>query len=116
MTAQERLLIEKHLATLIVKEARAHGWTVSVHDGEEYTLEKADDEESILDEMFSTDEDALHFFDPTRRNRSMGWIQLIYGNEGHDVVHDYSGNLDAFMKPIEAEANRIEREGLVPTR
>ncbi len=37
-----------------------------------------------------------------------GWILLVFGNDGWDLVSDYTCSLDDFLAPINALANQLE--------
>ena len=87
---------EKRIIRRIVRDALAKGWTVSVNDGEEWTLKESSDEKVILGAMQTTDEDQLML---RENGEKRGWIRLIYGN-GEDVICDYSTALDEFVAPI----------------
>jgi hypothetical protein len=49
--------------------------------------------------LMSTDEDYLMVYEPGKKER-LGWIHLVYGNDGYDVVSDYTTNLEALVDPI----------------
>ena len=38
----------------------------------------------------------------------LGWVWLVYGNSGWDVVCDYTTSLDALMQPVLDYANTLE--------
>lgn len=92
MTNEERIKIEKQIATKIVDDALSRGLYISVNNGgEENEICLASDKEAILDNMFATDEDRLLFYikreGDVRMFRKIGWVHLIYGN-GYDVISD----------------------------
>jgi hypothetical protein len=93
---------EKANVRRVIRAALANGWTVSVNDGEEWTVKKSRDSKEIFAALFTTDKDIVRFRDS--EGKSIGTIYCIYGNEPESVVSDYgSTNLDAFdafMKPI----------------
>lgn len=72
----------------LVGEALKRNFTVSVFDSEEWTVKKSSDKAEIMDAIFTTDMDtlALHRADGTR----VGNVLLVYGNDGPDVVSDYT--------------------------
>lgn len=74
-------------ATRLVDAALASGYTVSVNDGEEWTVKKSTDRKVILDAMGTTGEDRLMV-----RNAAgdkIACYYLIYQN-GSDVLSDWS--------------------------
>lgn len=91
---------EKANVRRLIRAALANGWTVSVNDGEEWTIRKSRDSKEIFAALFTTDSDIVRFRDS--EGKSIGTIYCIYGNEPESVVSDYSSpNLDAFGAFIE---------------
>ena len=78
---------EARIARKIVKDALANGWTVSVNDGEEWTVKNSTDSRTILDAMCSTDSDVLRLRDAA--GEAIGNIWLVWGND-EDVISDHS--------------------------
>lgn len=50
---------------------------------------------SILAEMFLTDQE--HLYIGGQGNRPEGWVFSVYGNDGYDVISDYTVNLEYLM-------------------
>lgn len=42
--------------------------------------------------MFSTDEEFLYAYDSDGKH--VGWVHLVYGNSGWDVISDNTNNLE----------------------
>jgi hypothetical protein len=93
--------VERKIAKALVVDALKTGFVVSVDNGEEESA-KFDDVKSILNAMFLTDEERLYMWNPTN-GKMIGWVYLVYGNSGWDVISDYTVNLE----PIMAGANKI---------
>ena len=87
---------EARIARKIVKDALANGWTVSVNDGEEWTVKRSADSRAILAALCSTDSDILRLRDEA--GDRVGDIMLIWGND-EDLISDHSDNdaMTAFM-------------------
>ena len=84
---------------------------MSVNDGEDTTVHCSRDRDEIIAALFSTDEDYLYIHRPGGVYvPHIGWIRLIYGNNGWDVVSDYTVDLDDWLAPITALAERLETE------
>lgn len=91
MPVKLRQRIERNISSRLIRDAIAAGYTVGVDNGEE-TYEPSKHRKGILDLMFQTDEETLTLHKDGKR---VGWVALIYGNgAGHDVIHDYSTNLN----------------------
>jgi hypothetical protein len=100
-----RQQVERRIIRQIVKDAIAAGYSVSVFDGEETTVRQSRTVSKIMAAVLTTDEDHLFIHQPGEARR-WGWVRLVYGNDGWDVVNDYSTNLEALM----GNANRLAEE------
>lgn len=91
----------------IVFTALFEGWTVSVNDGEEWTLKRSSDYEAITAALMSTDSDYLVLRDVD--GTKVGGIVTIYGNNG-ECIHDYSeSDNDKFHTIMDVVEMRIDR-------
>jgi hypothetical protein len=106
MKLETRQDIERKIYSRIVKDALAGGYEISVFDGEEYPLKRSTSYKKIMDAGFSTDQDALVFFKDGNR---LGWVSLIYGNSGWDVISDYVANdeIEALLTGANALADKL---------
>jgi hypothetical protein len=90
---------ERGLAIELLTAALAAGLLVSVSDGDEWTLKRSGDLETIKGELATTDHNVLRFWhaDGTRE----GIAVLIWGN-GCDLVSDWSDTelLGEIITPI----------------
>jgi hypothetical protein len=108
MGFRTRRRMEKAIARRIIKDALAEGWSVRIDNGAEEELPPAStDLRTIMAGLFLTDEDVLYFFKDGVRQ---GWVCLIYGNDGWDVVNDYTANLEAFMEGASSVADELEEQ------
>lgn len=78
-----RIMRERKMIGTLIDTVLEMGHKISINDGEEWVLKASTDKADILASMFSTDEDIL-------RIDSHGWFQLIYGNDGWDVISDFA--------------------------
>lgn len=85
-----RIKAEKRMSVALVTACLARGFAVSVSDGEDWPVKRSTNKTEILEALFSTDEDVIVI--RTKNGEKAGWFQLIYGNDGYDVVSDYSAN------------------------
>lgn len=104
-----RIEIEKRIAKRVITDALAAGYSLSVNDGEDTTLHSSRDMDAILAAMRSTDEDRLLFhIDHREHAPAIGWVRFIYGNDGPDVINDYTTNLEAVLAGANALADRLD--------
>ena len=102
MSVKMRTEVEQKIARALVVEALKAGYVITIDNGEDDETRKFDGVKSVLDAMFLTDQEHLHMWNPTNGKR-VGWVFFVYGNDGWDVISDYSVNLE----PIMTEANKI---------
>lgn len=113
LSARQR--VERQIIRQIVKDGLARGYAISVFDGEEKTVIRTRSLKAVMDAIMTTDEDYLTFHRPSDDEgsrggyeiRQIGWVRLIYGNDGWDVVNDYSTNLEPMMANANALADRL---------
>ena len=60
---QTRIAVEHKIVRRVVKDAIKAGYTVSVFDGEEWTVKRSTEFKTINDALFSTDEDTIRIRD-----------------------------------------------------
>jgi len=109
-----RIETEGRICSRLVKQAHAAGYTVSVHDGEEWAVICSTKYTEIMDELFTTDTNTIRIRD--KDNNKIGDVFLVYGNDGYDVMGDWSApdadKLEAFsawLKPVTDYADTFDR-------
>jgi hypothetical protein len=102
---ERRLAIEDLIRRKLVQSMLAQGFLITVNDGEEDVVMECGDFETIVVAMDSTDEDQLYFW---RNGLNAGFVRLIYGNDGWDVINDHSTRLDAELKETNDYAASFE--------
>lgn len=85
-----RIKAEKRMCVALVTACLKRGFAISVSDGEDWPVKRSTNKAEVLAVLFSTDEDVIVI--RTKDGEKAGWFQLIYGNDGYDVVSDYSAN------------------------
>jgi len=101
--------IETQIIKATINTLLSAGFEVSVFDGEEIVVERLVAPDMIFEAMKTTDEDYLRVY--MRGDRSAvvwGWVRFIYGNDGTDVINDYSTNLESIMGRIFAMIDEYE--------
>ena len=105
MTVAMRQRVERRIARRVVKDALAAGFSLNVNNGgdtNELSLPSVKSKE-ILGAMFATDEEHLIFY---KEGKGVGWVWFVYGNDGWDVVCDYTTNLESVMKGADELAEK----------
>lgn len=107
----QRMIVERTIATALVKAILDRGYLVSIHDGEAWSVRRSTDLAAILPELAATDMDMIRASNAD--NVGCAAFTLIYGNTGYDVVSDYSDNdlgNEIWARVIEPLANQAELE------
>lgn len=94
-----RQAVEWFIVRRVVTVLIDAGYLLTVHDGEEATLKYNKDVNQIVGALMTTDEDRLYVFQKVR-GTCIGWVQFVYGNDGWDVVSDYTTNLEDVLRPV----------------
>jgi hypothetical protein len=81
---------EAHVARRIVRECLKTGYSLSVYDGEEWTVKRSTSFKTVCDALATTGEDYLRIF--RQDGKRIGTLILVYGNapDGCELVSDYS--------------------------
>lgn len=98
-----RALIELQVVDALLKAARDAGYTFEIEDADEDDGDMSDAAQ-LKAALFNRDAAALLVFNGNRP-QAFGWIRLVFGNDGWDLVSDYSTNLEEFLGPVNAVAD-----------
>lgn len=105
----QRIEVELDIVTRVVDALLAAGYFLQtdLQDDPRPAI-PTKDREAILSEMMQVDDEFLGVFqnrdDPRGR---YGWIRFVYGNDGWDVVADYTTNLEGVLAPINEYADSL---------
>ncbi len=103
MSIKMRQEVEKKIASALIEDGLKAGYLIGVDNGgDEMELKPCNDKETILKAMFLTDEEHLIF---DKDGKQTGWVFFVYGNDGWDVISDYSVNLEHVM----TGANKVSK-------
>lgn len=103
-----RALVERRIVRSLVDEILGHGLLISVDDGEEeHPL--TNDREAILDALIEVDEDRVNVYyqENDLEPSYQGQVFLVYGNDGWDVICDYSISVEKFISKTNALAGEL---------
>lgn len=100
-----RQIVEREIAEAAVTSLLAAGYLISVDNGDnngrEYELRKSGSKRAILKAMFKTDHDHLYMSRQVtmswNQGWNQGWVRFVYGNDGWDVISDYTANLESLV-------------------
>lgn len=102
-------VVENQIIKRVIKDALAAGYDLTVFDGEEFTLEHSRDAKAVFAALKTTDDDSLRF---SKYGSAVGFVHFVYGNDGFDVISDYSDNAktEAILAGAIALADKLELE------
>lgn len=108
-----RIGVEVDVVTRTVDALLAAGWALATWDGEEVRpAVPTTDRAAILAELMEVDDEYLmgyahrsHWSDPV--GRSGAWVRFVYGNDGYDVISDYTLSLEPELAPVNAYAETL---------
>jgi hypothetical protein len=114
MSVLQRQRVEALLALTAARLLIEAGYFLTINDGEEDVVINTRDLHEVAGALMKTDEDtiiaATDKSPPATHETTIevGRVMLIYGNDGHDVIHDYSSRLHETLKPALALAETFE--------
>jgi hypothetical protein len=125
----QRIGVEVDIVTRTVDALLAAGWALATNDGEgPRPAVPTTDRAAILAELMDVDDEYLRAYqlsgdgctcveppapvngfthDADCPRRRQAWVRFVYGNDGYDVISDYSVNLDPTLEPVNAYADSL---------
>jgi len=103
MNVEQRQAIERKIVGMVIDAAFEMGFKIRIDNGGEPEEEIAcATAEEAKANIMQTDEEYLHLFVQTEERpwKGVGWVWCVYGNDGYDVIADYSNN-EAARKIVE---------------
>lgn len=117
-SVRNRILVERAIVRKAVADILAAGHTISVFDGKVFALRYSREPEAIMATIMSTDQDTLIVrgypaddvsIAPLETKRPYkGSIDLIYGNDGWDVIADTSLSLEPLLEGATKLAEELQ--------
>ena len=97
---------ERGILAATIEALVSAGYLVSVYDSAEVTVRRSVDRAEILAACMTTAEDHLYAVRPEEAGAGRSWVAFVYGNgnDGCDVLCDYTGNLEEILAPVHALA------------
>lgn len=93
-SVKRRQKVEVAIIKATVKALLAEGFSLSVFDGEEDSPISTDTK-AVHNALYNTDEDYLNVF--LKDDKAYGWVRFVYGNDGWDVINNYTVNLEPWI-------------------
>lgn len=111
----QRIAVEQDIVTRAVDAFLAAGFALQTNQsGGPWVPERpATDRDLILAELMQVDDEHMAVIkagaDPmaSGQHTCEGWVRFVYGNDGYDVISDYTTNLEAILEPVNAYAETL---------
>lgn len=99
MTVVERQKIEKKIARKVLECLFAAGFEIVLNNGGDEDEKPEQNADDFLKEMFATDEERIYCYTTGESRKYAGFVWFVYGNDGYDVIADYSLKIEQFLQP-----------------
>jgi hypothetical protein len=97
-----RARTELAIVNKLIESAATSGYRLTVAEYED----DGEHDYDVKTALFNLDDARVLVTDSD--GEDLGWIRLIFGNSGHDLVSDFTTNLDDFLAPVHALADSLE--------
>lgn len=102
---KRRVAVETRIVKSTVKELLSHGFLLTVDDGDGETSKPTNNVKTLHGFLMETDDDYLHVYSD---GKHFGWVRFVYGNDGWNVMSDYTVNLEPFLTATNKLAESLE--------
>jgi hypothetical protein len=100
-----RMKLERHVISAFVRSALAGGYLITINNGEDCPVKRSTSYRAIMRNIMQTDEE--HLIVRNAAGERVGWVFLVYGNDGWDVISDYSTALEPLMAPVHVVTDQL---------
>jgi hypothetical protein len=97
-----RAIMELAIVDCLIDAAKIAGFTLKIRDFDHYEdSENAyyDHKEDLKDLLFDLDEATVYVFSK-ESDKLIGWVYLVFGNSGYDLVSNYTVSIVEFLAPV----------------
>ena len=99
-----RQKVEQRIASRAVSALLAAGYWLAVRQGDEDEQPATREKQDVMKLLGECDEDRIMVYTDFKL---AGWVHLVYGNAGWDVITDYTTNLEPQLIPASQYAETL---------
>lgn len=92
---EKRLRMEKRIVKSLVNELSSKGLKMTIDHGDGDEFERTNDAKVVLPALMACDEENLRVY--SSEGWFMGVFNLVYGNDGYDVISNYNQQLEQYI-------------------
>ena len=104
----ERAIVRTAILSLLDQ-----GCQIAVNDGAAVVLKRSGNAEAVIEAALETETGEallIVFAKNAPKGERCGWLHFVYGNDGWDVLSDYTTNLEPALAPVTTVANEWEKK------
>lgn len=99
-----RQRVEREIVTAAIDSLLKSSYTLNTDYGDGMVLDSpTGDRAAILTALFQGDDDRIYVYE-NFEPKPFAWVWAVYGNDGYDVISDYTVNLE----PIIGEGTPVQ--------
>lgn len=102
-SVRARISIERRICRRTIKVLHEAGYSLRVHSGDEWETKRGATEGMLMRALFNLDDALLTVHrgkGDGAHSRHFAWVRFVFGNDGWDVISDYTTNLEDVLKPV----------------
>jgi len=110
MSVKMRQIVEREMVEAVIDDLLATGFKIAIDNGgDDYEVDFTSNRKKLVEGIMATDEERLY----VSRNgkNAVGWVYFIYGEDGWDVMNDYTVNLEPYFKKMKEVFKKYAPDG-----
>lgn len=105
----QRIAVEQDIVTRTVDALLGAGYLLQTNIQWRRPANPTSDRGTILAQMMAVDDEFLGVHRPGDSDpRPFAWVRFVYGNDGWDVMSDYTTNLEDVLAPVNEYADSLD--------
>jgi hypothetical protein len=106
---RRRIVMERMVTRRAIRDMISAGYQLRWFDGGEWMSPRTNDIDALMLESHACDEQVLYVFRTKDDGKwlACGSIYFVYGNDGYDVIADYSISLEKSLKGANELADKL---------